>query len=361
MWKNWLIYLMSIAGCVLFTILYHKHSAFVVLIAVIVVPVLSSFLTCVLAKKNVNVSLGMDETSWEKGKKGEFRVVLESLSELHEGNPVVITIAVYNGMGQRIQRIRKRGGLTLGKQQISFGFVPDYSGIHEIVLEKVKVFGSFSLFCMTKHPREKIRFLIMPEYREFPVCISGQTDEKEGNSDRYSVSKSGNDPSEIFRIRAYRPGDKMNQIHWKYSAKQGELMVQDYGMSIACDFAVFFEVSGQIEPKLLEKAMEMLYYVMVHLVTEKRLFYVIWKNAGENCVCRKMIDREEAIYELFEELFRTNIHHSESRIEDLYHVEYEGEILGDTLFLCAGRKDLEYEELRSRIRTERLEMIQVEK
>ena len=43
---------------------------------------------------------------------------------------------------------------------------------------------------------------------------------------RYSPDKSGSDPSEVFGLRNYRPGDSLKQIHWKLTAKTGGLTVR---------------------------------------------------------------------------------------------------------------------------------------
>ena len=36
-------------------------------------------------------------------------------------------------------------------------------------------------------------------------------------SDSYSTIKGGDDPSEVFAIREYREGDRLQRIHWKLS------------------------------------------------------------------------------------------------------------------------------------------------
>ena len=53
------------------------------------------------------------------------------------------------------------------------------------------------------------------------------------DSERYSRTKPGSDPSETFAIREYRPGDPIRQIHWKLSGKTDEMMVRELGLPIA--------------------------------------------------------------------------------------------------------------------------------
>ncbi|MBO4627745.1 MAG: DUF58 domain-containing protein [Lachnospiraceae bacterium] len=49
----------------------------------------------------------------------------------------------------------------------------------------------------------------------------------------------GNDPSEIFEIRNYRSGDRPQQIHWKLSAKEQELMVKEFSDMTGETFAIY--------------------------------------------------------------------------------------------------------------------------
>lgn len=46
------------------------------------------------------------------------------------------------------------------------------------------------------------------------------------DSDRFSLYKKGDDPSEIFDIRDFKDGDRFQQIHWKLSSKTGHYMVK---------------------------------------------------------------------------------------------------------------------------------------
>ncbi|MBE6909962.1 MAG: DUF58 domain-containing protein [Ruminococcaceae bacterium] len=52
------------------------------------------------------------------------------------------------------------------------------------------------------------------------------------DSERYSQTKPGSDPSETFAIREYRPGDPIRQIHWKLSQKTDALMLRELGLPV---------------------------------------------------------------------------------------------------------------------------------
>ena len=52
------------------------------------------------------------------------------------------------------------------------------------------------------------------------------------DSERYSQTRAGSDPSETFAVREYVPGDPIRQIHWKLSQKADALMLRELGLPV---------------------------------------------------------------------------------------------------------------------------------
>lgn len=71
-----------------------------------------------------------------------------------------------------------------------------------------------------------------------------------GEADVYDDFHPGDDPSEIFGVREFRAGDKMQSIHWKLSAKSDDLLVRENSQPKACPL-VFL-----LEPPHMKKEME---------------------------------------------------------------------------------------------------------
>ena len=55
---------------------------------------------------------------------------------------------------------------------------------------------------------------VLPDIQAFPVVISMRTRNFPVEGDAYETDRSGDDPSEIFQIREFRPGDRLLRIHW---------------------------------------------------------------------------------------------------------------------------------------------------
>lgn len=66
--------------------------------------------------------------------------------------------------------------------------------------------------------------------------------ETSADSDRFSTYKKGDDPSEIFDIREYADGDKIQRIHWKLSSKTGDLMVKEGSLPLMKEIHIFIDL-----------------------------------------------------------------------------------------------------------------------
>lgn len=355
--RNWIIYIISVISLVVFMLMYYKYSGFIVLVLAAAVPLIYSVVVFVASRGKLRVSFGQNVLSAERNMRIKVPVVVENLSALNQGSRAVVHIVFKNGVGAELRRIRRKIYLNSEREEILIDFLPNHSGINEIFIDKIRVLNGFSLFYAHVRVKAGISFFVMPEYHEFAIEPVLHFEEKEGDGDRFSTIKAGSDPSELFDIRNYRQGDKMNRINWKYSAKNHTLMVQDYGFPIACDTAVFVDTGGEKDPDKIERVMEILYYLTVKLTSVRKMFYVIWEDCREQVVRRRMILEQGDIYDLFMEIFRSGMSSGQTPIEDIYELQYEGEFLTGGILLCAGRGDLEKEIVRRKLRADTLELV----
>lgn len=68
-------------------------------------------------------------------------------------------------------------------------------------------------------------FFVLPKYEETPRFSLPEA--YAGAAELTESTRKGNDHSEVSDIRAYVPGDRPRDIHWKLSVRQPELMVKE--------------------------------------------------------------------------------------------------------------------------------------
>lgn len=88
--------------------------------------------------------------------------------------------------------------------------------------EKTKVYDYLGLFWLRIQKRPVSAVIVRPT----PVPIQGLPD-----LERYAAQawrpKAGGGYSENHELRLYRPGDNLNQVHWKLSVKTGKYIVRE--------------------------------------------------------------------------------------------------------------------------------------
>lgn len=115
-------------------------------------------------------------------------------------------------------RIRLRSALTGKEKRFRSGkaLPTDHCDTFTVTLEKVRVCDYLGLFAFRGKQHQSRVIRVRPKPVPFPVPDPEDFVPK--------AWKSGSGFSENQELRLYRPGDPLNRIHWKLSAKTGQLI-----------------------------------------------------------------------------------------------------------------------------------------
>lgn len=161
-----------------------------------------------------------------------------------------------------------------GKCQGKVSFPIDYSryGIHKVKINKILLFDMMRLFCRRIAKNKEITVIVVPKI--YPVAAEWNFDENlyDGDSEHYSETKPGDDPSQIFDIRDYQEGDRLSRIHWKVSMKLNRVMVKEYSRQLP-DGVDFY-----IDMKQGKECMDVLFSLGIFFVEQG---IKVWVNGTE--------------------------------------------------------------------------------
>ena len=169
--KNWILYITVMIGLAVFTILYIKQSGFIVFLMAAIVPPVYSVILYALSRRSVKVTFLQDVQSVEKGSRFEIPVSIENNGSISRDSTVVLVFTVRDGLGAYSQSMKKKVYLGSVREEILLSFAPEHCGFYEIRLEGIKLYQGFSLLRSTVRAEARTSFLVMPEYREFPIRI----------------------------------------------------------------------------------------------------------------------------------------------------------------------------------------------
>ena len=112
-------------------------------------------------------------------------------------------------------------------------------------LSKARGYDLLGLFCLPLRlkGRSACQVIVEPNVYEAMVGM-GPRQTPDADGDRYSPTKSGGDPTELFGLRDYRPGDKLSRVDWKLSEKTGGLLVREGSLPVAQRALLLMDLDG---------------------------------------------------------------------------------------------------------------------
>lgn len=90
----------------------------------------------------------------------------------------------------------------------------------------IRVWDLLGLFSASCEPFHEVRTVCYPPALRLELALSRNT-VGAANAEGLMQNRRGSDPSEIFDIREYQPGDDVRAIHWKLSCKTDTLILRE--------------------------------------------------------------------------------------------------------------------------------------
>ena len=201
-----IFYILALGGCIGFFIAYQKWFAWIVLLAVVFLP----WLSLLLSLRSMLC----------------LQLRLTVPDRLVQGTDAVVRLELH-GVGIRPPfhcRIRVSKPNT-GEERILRGGDPlpaEHCGGLSVRVEKAKIYDALGLFCIRVRKPPACVVRVLPENTDLPI-----PEEITHVLARAWKPKHGGGYGENHEIRPYRPGDTLNLVHWKLSAKADALMLRE--------------------------------------------------------------------------------------------------------------------------------------
>lgn len=206
MWTRRLLYLLTLLGCGVFYLAYGQWLAWFLLAGLLILPSFSLVLSL-----PAMVS---------------FRIRPAGKAVLQMGEPLELwlmgscSLPMPPFRSQLILQRRLQGDSF--RYQEDMASLSDHCGGITVTAKKVRIHDYLGLFAMPVGKKDTLTVLVRPR----PLAMALPEDLHRHISADWKP-KPGGGFSENHELRQYRPGDSMNQIHWKLSAKTGELILRE--------------------------------------------------------------------------------------------------------------------------------------
>ena len=274
----------------------------------------------------LTAGIGKVPAMGEKNQKIRIKLWVNNASRIWNGKYELKVKAGGRNSSQRTEK-KMAGMLEPGrKKTLPFYLTSEYCGSMEISLDRMRIYDFLGIFYRSISLSEKAYVGIMPKASLIPLEITRRTREFLADADEYSVEKSGDDPSEIYQIREYRPWDSIHDIHWKLTAKEDTLMVKEYSFPLGCVVLVWmdFPRKGQ-SSEGFSKMMEAAASLCMTLAEEKCIHMAAWFEEKNARIVKWKVSDEEAVHGLLWRMLEMEPYADEKMREVCYENAFRGE------------------------------------
>lgn len=198
--------MLALIGSLIFYIAYQKWFSFILLQVIVYFPLLS-----LVFSLRAMLRIRMEPVAAAKIPKGSAETIRLNVSSKHPLPPHKSKFRLIKPLTGESWTLKPGDKLPT-----------DHCGGLRVGLHKPRVYDYLGLFGLRVRKTTTQTFLIMPEL----VSMDVPPDLTRYLAQRWRP-KPGGGYAENHEIRQFHPGDNLNQIHWKLSAKVGDLMLRE--------------------------------------------------------------------------------------------------------------------------------------
>lgn len=279
-----ILFIVLILICIAFYVMYIWDFALVLLIVIALLPVVM-FITTYIARKLITVEFAVRDKNVSKNKDFPVQLVVTNNSIFPIGKAEA-HIEYYNVFSNQISSFDLYLPIQpKNSQRITFQLKSKFCGIIKIRTSYISIFDPLRIFRFKTGQNIQTEVAVMPEGHEISGIVH-YTDRVNEESDVFSEHRPGDDPSEVFDLREYNPGDKLNRIHWKLSSKKDEFIVKEYSLPIDVPCSLLLDLKcyedNDLTLPVFDTLVETFLSLSQFLLDNERGHSVIFFNAAQN-------------------------------------------------------------------------------
>ena len=270
-------------------------------------------------KGNIDIPIGISE----EGKATLVKLIITNKS-LFAMNRMKAVIVVEDTLIKKKKKyIMKLSSVPRGEHSYECSIVFPKASNYEVSLRRLVFYDFTGLFYGKKRISKWQNVQVMPKFNDVPIVLTEATRHFSGEADVYEDNMAGQDRSEILQVREYKAGDRIQNIHWKMSAKQDELMVKENPKPKSCAVVLFLNYKGMKKyRKNMIAYVEAAASISFSLMDAGCMHYVAWYSEADLDVVRVRIDNEASLYYFIELVMKNKWVKSREDIVDRYNKKY---------------------------------------
>ena len=317
MFKFKFVYLAIAIVAAAFFVLYRDILSFILLLAILAVPVLL-LLIVVCMRLGLRLTCECEESAAANGQKARLSLRVANYF-IFPITQLTLYIRCQNSFFEKPDKLELNFfAMPFTKNVHDIEIDSAHTGNVEIYIPKAKVFDYFGIFSLPVRIKKRYTVTFLPKSEQIDIGVN-QNIHSLSESNLFSKHKPGDDPSEVFAIRDYVPGDKPNHIHWKLSSKQDSLIVKDYSLPISKSVMLMPElcINSSSDAGLIDTVFEVVTSISHCLIDGEIAHSIGWYNPRDNVYCTQEINGYDGLYATLRLIFDSTKYYYEPHLASM--------------------------------------------
>lgn len=302
-------YLILVVLGIAFAILYTEYRMYLFVGILILFPIFI-FMFAVIVGILIQVKIEVTDKTVERDDEFKFVIKIKNRSIF----PILHGVVGYR-YGYGVVKKQQKGKIPFqvkarGETTLTFTTCCEYCGTFQFSIYGVWIKDYLHIFSFYRRMKSWEKQVIFPKLEVINLEVADSVIFYNDEYDEFYEDHPGNDPSEIFEIREYHEGDKLQRIHWKLSSKKDMLMVKEFSDPIVISSAVICdnECDGKGMDfvrqwsELIQKTIQVSYSLLLKQVNH----YVYWFDAENGNGVRREIKSVEDLNVCMKQLMQAS-------------------------------------------------------
>lgn len=202
-----------------------------------------------------------------------------------------------------------------------------YAGGYEYRLRRLRIYDWTGWFYLTKRLDQTATVQLLPTVHVLPLQLSGALNNFYGEAEVYDDLRGGSGSSQMFQIREYIPGDKLQNIHWKLSAKSDAWMVRELSPPKGCPVILLLGAhkNEKQTPAQRDRFLQIIAALSFAMTDAQCPHIVSWYDDTSKDMVRMRVDDEEGFYEWQLRYLISRQSRADVDVEEQYGKKYQSE------------------------------------
>lgn len=333
MFSNKVAYFIFLILAGAFSILYNSYFTGVLFLTVMLIPVIL-YIVLLITSSAVNVNLLVRKNIVNKGE--SEGIILEFTNDsFFPLNRILIPVQYVNEVtGTNRKRIVELALDQKNTQKIRINFQSNHCGNVTVTINKIILFDFLHIWKKRKKLSLSTSITVIPSIHEADTDLINiaYINDSDTDSEKYSKEKKGDDVSEVFEIRDYKPGDRPNRIHWKLSQRLDQVMVKEFSEPVKDSVAFMLYPlcadNGEVRLNLMDGFLESIITLSDSCFQDGKSHTIFWYDTKSEQYnqypINKMEDKYFALSEILKAPVLTEFRPVMKEFWQLQNLEYTG-------------------------------------